>query len=552
YRSPILPIVQLFVILIAMGVSRVFFIFISKNIYGLTNMSLIVMSISLLGATTDYCVFLIGDYLLQLKTHSSKRKALGETLKRTAKSIVISSISLAIGFSSLILAQLPTLKGMGIGGAIGFLSGMGVSLTVVPSILLLINKDLLLKWRFNMPKLKWGQYSATKMMKKSIKKPVRVITISMIAALIGISLFLVTPVDYAQLSSAPDRYLSKQGFDAMSNYMGEEKLNQIIVLFKSTENDSFINETDELNFKSIDYVVQIINNIRTKTEVPYVYGISHPLGNPYEQSLSNSSYFVSQEIQMLMRNFILPDSTLSLVILGSQYKEGDKRLDEQIDLIRSIIKEEKKNLYIEDWKIYVTGFPVGLSDGKRTIQTDFALIFVFIMVTMSFILWFFLRDIFMSFRILLTILISIGISLGIFSLISYIFLNGMVYYFVPIFLFSILTALGLDFDILFLGIYLRLYKKTGDIENSIISGVSQTMTNISIAGIIMAVTYFSLIFTASSQMIQLGVGLGLGILVDVFISRIFIVPTAVILTTKLGEKAGRRKKSKESRRKDEK
>ena len=58
----------------------------------------------------------------------------------------------------------------------------------------------------------------------------------------------------------------------------------------------------------------------------------------------------------------------------------------------------------------------------------------------------------------------------------------------------------------------------------------------------MAVTYFSLVFTSSIHMQQLGLGLGIGILIDVFISRLFIVPPAIAVSFREEKKKSKMKK----------
>ncbi|UJG44604.1 MAG: MMPL family transporter [Candidatus Heimdallarchaeum endolithica] len=544
YRSPILPLIQILSIGIAMVVSRSIFILVSKTVYPLSSTSLILMSINLLGATTDYSVFLIGDYLLMYEKFKDKKKSVKETLERTAKSIVISSISLAIGFGSLIFSRIPSIRGMGIGGAIGFLSGMIVSLTVVPSCLFLIKQEVLTKWKFK-KKITPNFNLFNRTQKLVLRRPMKVfLTFTFISALC-FGLFFITPLDYSQLSTAPDRYISKQGFNLISEHLGEDKLNQIIILYKTPENESFMFNNNSLNIKTIEKVEETITKITKNTNFTYIYGVSHPLGKPFSESIENTSYFLYQEILLLTTKFILPDSQYALVTCGSPFKEEDIRLDQQVTIIRDTIKELNKDPQFEDWEILVTGFPVTLVDGKRIIQEDFLIISLMILVSSFILLVFFMKDVFMAFRILLTIVISLGLNLGIFAIFAHIFFGGSILFMVPLFLFSVLISLGLDFDILFLGIFNRLFKETGELESSIFNSVKQTMSNISIAGIIMMATYFSLIFTNSIQMIQIGLGLSIGIFIDVFVSRLFIVPSAVILTSKFEQKLKLRRKKNE-------
>ncbi|MCG3256962.1 MAG: MMPL family transporter [Candidatus Heimdallarchaeota archaeon] len=535
YRSPILPLIQLFVLAISLGVSRLLFIGIGSLTGGLDSTSLIILSVTLLGATTDYCVFLMGDYLLNLKKTNSKNSALRTTLKRTSKSIIIASISLSFGFGGLVLSSFALATGMGIAGIIGFLTSMVVSLTLVPAILILLNQNILTKWRINLKIFQKRKGSIIKYVKKAVQKPKKVLLVFVIISLVGIGIFIAVPTDYAQISSAPQSYQSRQGLDAITQHMGTEYISQISLLFKTTDVEPFIFSNDSLNYKSINEVLFIIEAIKIETNITVLAGLSHPFGRPYYEHFQNTSLFVTEEIQILMKNFVFSDETYAIVYCGSQYMEGDKRLDEQIKTIRKTISEIIEQREITEWQTYATGFAPVLYDSKTGISFDFNLIFLFVSVTITLLLFLFLRNFFMSVRVLITILLSLGISLGLFSLCALIFLGGSIYWIVPLLAYAVLTALGLDFDVLFLGIFQDIYTDVKDSEKAIVEAVEQTMNNISVAGIIMAATYFSLLFTSSIHMQQLGLGLGIGILIDVFVSRLFIVPPAIVLTFK-GEK----------------
>jgi len=541
YRSPLLPLIQMFVLAIAFGISRLTFIFIGSRIGGLSNTSLIVLSVSLLGATTDYCVFLMGDYLLNLKKKNSREEALRTTLKRTSKSIVISSISLTVGFGALVLSSFAMATGMGIGGMIGFLTSMVVSLTLIPAVLILVNDKYLTKWRFSFKKLKLPKISLAKGVRKSVRNPKFVLVAALVFALIGTGIFLITPTDYAQISTAPTSYHSRQGLDSVSNYLGTEYISQITLLFQTPETDKFLYSNSSLNFNSLQHVLFIMQELQEAANITQIVGLSHPLGKPFTESLQNTSLFVSEEIFILMKNFILPDESLGVVYLGSQYMEGDERLNNQVVTIRETVQLLMEEREISEWSVYVTGFASQMHDSKEMIKHDFNLIFAFTCATIAILLFIFLKDFFMSIRVLATILVSLGFSLGIFAILALIFFGGSIYWMVPLMLYAVLTALGLDFDVLFLGIFLNIYEETKDKQKAIVNAVDQTMSNISVAGIIMAATYLSLVFTSSIHMQQLGLGLGIGILVDVFVSRLFIVPPAVVVSFRPKEERKKKK-----------
>ena len=278
YRSPILPLIQIFVLAIAFCVSRIFFVGAGNLVGGLASTSLIILSVSLLGATTDYCVFLLGDYLLNLKKHKQKIPALKATLNRTARSIMISSMALAVGFGALIFSGFPTATGLGIGGALGFLTGMLVSLTLVPAILVLVNDKILTKWKLDLKKLKIPKISVSKALRKAVNNPAKALAIALIIAGAGTGIFFIVPLDYAQITTAPSFYQSRQGVDAINQYMGTEYISQIMVVFQTPETNPFLFENSSLNFEHVNHIVDIAENASIHANVTRIIGLSHTLG----------------------------------------------------------------------------------------------------------------------------------------------------------------------------------------------------------------------------------------------------------------------------------
>jgi len=547
YRSPILPLIQMGVLAVAFGFSRLVFILMGKYVVGLDPTSLIILSVSLLGATTDYCVFLMGDYLINLKTEKNRLNAIKLTMKRTSKSIVISALSLTIGFGALMFSRFPLAAGMGVGGAIGFLTSMIVSLTLIPAILILIDDKILTKWKLVLPKLKKRRFSVINQVRKAVRNPKKVLIVAFVIVIVATGVFFIVPTDFSQISSAPKSYYSRQGMDAINQHMGPEYTSQIIILFQVPNSDDFLLENQSLNFDSINLILEIMLETEETANVTQIVGLSHPFGKPYIESIENNSLFLLEETYILMKNYILPESTLCLVVCGSQYIEGDSNLEIQIELIRDTLITELDERGLTEWNTYVTGFAPIVYDAKQDIKKDFNLIFLFASIAIIVLLLVFLRNIFMSMRVLITIYASLGLSLGIFGLISLIFFGGSIYWVVPLMLYAVLTALGMDFDVLFLGIFMNIKDQYDSVEEALVKSVEQTMHNISVAGIIMAATYLSLIFTSSIHMQQLGLGLGIGILIDVFVSRLFIVPPAVIITFKPQKKLINKKGEKDEK-----
>jgi len=99
---------------------------------------------------------------------------------------------------------------------------------------------------------------------------------------------------------------------------------------------------------------------------------------------------------------------------------------------------------------------------------------------------------------------------------------------VPIFLFTILVAVGEDYNILLMARIEEEQKIHGPVQGVVI-GLRKTGGIISSCGIIMAGTFSALAAGTLEGLAQLGFALAFGVLLDTFVVRPIVVPAYLIL-----------------------
>ena len=167
------------------------------------------------------------------------------------------------------------------------------------------------------------------------------------------------------------------------------------------------------------------------------------------------------------------------------------------------------------------------------VNEDFKIIITIVIIGIIILLFIALRSVLIPIRLEITILLSIIWAISI-SMLFWFFVESLqLIWFIPLFMFAVLNGLGMDYDIfLVTRIEEERFEKGLSDEEAIVEAVASTGKIISIAGIIMATAFGSLVLTLSPPTRQIGMTLALGILIDAFIIRIILVPAIMVIAGK--------------------
>jgi putative drug exporter of the RND superfamily len=127
-----------------------------------------------------------------------------------------------------------------------------------------------------------------------------------------------------------------------------------------------------------------------------------------------------------------------------------------------------------------------------------------------------LRSLIAPVYVIATVLLSYAFALGVSTIVF-----GKSDPAQPLFTFVFLVALGVDYNIFLI----TRIREEGDV----VKGLVKTGGVITSAGLILAGTFCTLLATELESLFQVGFTVALGLLVDTFLIRIFLVPSIALL-----------------------
>jgi RND superfamily putative drug exporter len=172
------------------------------------------------------------------------------------------------------------------------------------------------------------------------------------------------------------------------------------------------------------------------------------------------------------------------------------------------------------------GITVNAKDMATVTESDRLRINVLVLGGIFLILLYLVRHLVLSVYLLVTVLLSYYATLGATTLLAHYWHGrpiGEVDWRVPFFLFTILVAVGEDYNIFLMHRALEEKDKHGG-EEGLRRALAHTGGTITSCGLIMAGTFATLMLAGLNTLVQVGFALAFGVLLDTFIVRPFLVP----------------------------
>lgn len=478
YRSPVLWLVPLLVIAFADRVGSVVGSAVAAGV-GLSPDGSTggITSVLVFGAGTNYALLLISRYREELHRFTDHREALRVALRAAAPAILASNATVVLALLTLVFASAPTNRSLGVQSASGLVVAAAFVLLVLPPLLGLSGRKLF--WPF-VP----NTDSHTKPLTESgfwhriasgvARRPVVVATVALAALAALCAGLFTTPVGLSQTQQFRVQAESVAGYDTLAAHFPSGLTNPTRVIAPTAAADA----------------VQ-----RAITGTPGVTSVI-----PAGQSPTGLTQWS--------------------VVLDAE--PASAKAFTTIDALRD-------SVHGVDGTALVGGSDAQARDAAAAAQRDRQVVIPAILAVVLAVLFILLRSALAPLLLVAVTVLSALAALGLGGWASvHLFGFPALDNGTPLFAFLFLVALGVDYTIF---LVTRAREETPEFGNrqGIVRAVSATGAVITSAGIVLAAVFCVLGVLPLIVLTQLGIIVGLGILLDTFVVRTVIIPALFTL-----------------------
>jgi putative drug exporter of the RND superfamily len=569
YRAPLVALIPLATVFVAVAVAIPLLAALAgAGVLEIFRDLRVFVTVLAYGAGVDYCLFLIARYREELDAGVEPGAAIAAAIGHVSPAIVASAGTTIVGIGMLTFAQFAKIHQAGV--IIPFALGIVLlgALTFGAALLRVAGRwafwpqrivgqepappgggpdqterytrrgwdgpaSLLSRLvggspRFNL----WGKLASL-----LLRRPGTIWLTSVLVMLpfAAIAIHFRDNVNFNPLSDLPPDAPSVVGTHKLTEHFPPGMLGSVTVLVQQDGLDF----TGEKGIHAIEQLTDELRNRRLELDLADVRSVSLPLGTTAgaKERLARISG-TPAEVEKVVREEALPYyvgqdnvTRLELTLATDPLtRPGIRSVAKIQEALPSLLPPE-----LADARVEVAGTAASLRDLGVVKAADERLIQMLVPVVVFLLLLFLFRRVVLSGYLILSVLFSYFATLGatyvVFRLLEGPDFVGLDWK-VTVFLFTILIAVGVDYNIFLLTRVREEQKRHGSLA-AIPIALTRTGRVISSCGFIMAGTFASLLSGSLRALQELGFALALGVLIDTMIVRPLLVPAFLVLLQRL-------------------
>jgi RND superfamily putative drug exporter len=477
--------------------------------------------IFILGLSSDYTVYIMARYRSELRKKTERPTVM--SARWAGHAVFTSGLTVILSEVVLWLANIPFFSDSGFANAIGVSITLLVANTLLLSILHRYGTKIFRKTATG--EFHEGSHKHLHAIGLFSTKYIKtMVAIFVVVSIVGLTVYEVTPSGIDILKLLPQSPATSAIQVVNDSFNGDffDRDFEIVQLPQPLVSNGVVNSAE------MSTVLQIENATINTKGVSEVLGPGRPYGYytgyiPSNVPSAAAAIYVNQT-----NTFISTTNPNYVEIVFQTYNIGwgDKAITTVTNLYGNIkAVPNAKSTY----SVAVGGLTQSLSDALHTTQASFAEILPILAITIFIILLIQLSSVLTPLRLIIMVMAVVLASLSV-SYIIFHYLQGFpVVIFMPVFVFITLLAVGLDYDIFMITRVREEVMKGSGLRDAVVTSVTENGSVIMLLGTLLFVTFAALYFSAIPLVQEIGIGVGLGVLIDTFISWPFFIPAIMTI-----------------------
>jgi RND superfamily putative drug exporter len=488
----------------------------------------ILLIVLLLGAGTDYGLFLVFRVREELRRGLEPREAVVKALSKVGESITFSAATVISALLCLLLAVFGIYKGLGPALAIGLGIMLLAALTFLPAVLSVLGRAVFWPSRTSQRELKIGLWG--KLADKAIQRPVYMLLLGVLvfgSLSLGIIGWRTTGFSNQNAPAGSEAAIGKQ---AVTKHFSAANNDPQLLIFTfdrpvwnnlATVQKAQAGLAASGQFKTISGPLDANGFSLTPAQLQYLHAGS--MANPGSTSAASPAL-------RAVAQFISPDGrTVQFYAILKAGPSGSSAALAATPAVRAAVQKVAAGIGAR--KNAVNSGDAAAYDVNHTASNDLRRIIPVVLIIIAVLLALLLRSLVAPWYLIATVGLSYFAALG-FAMLVFVHLGHQdgLNFILPFMVFIFSMALGEDYNILVMSRIREETYKEKSLAPAVAKAVGITGTTITSAGLILAGTFGILGLVGGNQQVeQIGYTIAFGILLDTFFVRTLLVPSIVAL-----------------------
>jgi RND superfamily putative drug exporter len=496
--------------LAAIAVANGILVLVSQS-YALSDIYTEVVLLMGLATGIDYALFVITRYRRERGAGRSKEEALKVASGTSGKAVVFAGTTVLLAISGWFLVDFVIFSSLALAAMVVVALAVVMSVTLLPALLAMLGDNV---DRLRVPFLGLGTGEGAGLWgfitDRVLARPVTMAAAAAIA-LVALAVPLATlNLGFNGAKSLPDAVAAKKAVGALEDNFTIGLFSPASVVVDAGGGGNVFSEYVQSR------VGRVLELVQAETASPQ--NPDAPFGAPVETETNSAG-------------------NTQVIRIPVNADTGDQKA---LDAVEHLRKDIVRPAFAgSSARALVTGETAANIDFKALIYFKTPFVFAFVLGLAFIILLLMFRSIVIPIKAIILNLLSVGAAYGVLVLVFQkgwllegilgFKATGIIESWLPLFLFAILFGLSMDYHMFILSRVKELYEKGLSNEEAVSLGIKQTAGTITGAAAIMVAVFAIFAFTRFIGVKQLGVGLGVAILLDATVIRSILLPASMKL-----------------------